>query len=42
MDEVRREAQRRNVELLVLSTTEAIERLSRDTEDTNAILHVTC
>jgi hypothetical protein len=42
MDEVRREAQRRNVELLVLSTTEAIERLSRDAEDTNAILHVTC
>ena len=42
MDEVRREAQLRNVELLVLSTTVAIERLSRDTEDTNAILHVTC
>jgi hypothetical protein len=42
MDEVRREARRRNVELLVLPTIEAIERLSRDTEDINAILHVTC
>ena len=42
MDEVKREAQRRNVELLVLPTIEAIEKLRQDPDDTNAILHVTC
>ncbi len=42
MDEVKREARRRNVELLVLPTIDAIEKLRQDPNDTNAILHVTC
>jgi hypothetical protein len=42
MDEVKHEARRRNVELLVLPTSDAIEKLRRDPDDTNAILHVTC
>jgi hypothetical protein len=42
MDEVRREAAHRNVELLILPTASAIESLTTEPEDTNAILHVTC
>jgi hypothetical protein len=42
MDEVRREAERRKVELIILPTEEAIELLKRRRESTNAILHVTC
>jgi hypothetical protein len=42
MSEVKREAERRRVELLIVTTTEAIEVLQQDTEDSNAILHVTC
>jgi hypothetical protein len=42
MDEVRREAKRRHVELLMLPTVEAIEELRKNPQDTNAILHVTC
>ncbi len=42
MDEVKREAGRRKVELVVLPTAEAIEVLKREPEATNAILHVTC
>lgn len=42
MDQVRREAERRKIELVVLPTTEAIELLKREPEATNAILHVTC
>ncbi len=42
MDEIRREAVHRNVELLILPTPKAIETLRMDPEDTNAILHVTC
>jgi hypothetical protein len=42
MDEVKREARRRNVELLVLPTSDAIEKLRQGPDDTNAILHVTC
>jgi hypothetical protein len=42
MKEVRREAARRNVELLSLPTPAAIEALRRQPKDTNAILHVTC
>jgi hypothetical protein len=42
MEEVKREAVRRHVELLVLPTAEAIERLGQDSSHTNAILHVTC
>jgi len=42
MTEVKREAEHRRVELLIFPTTEAIEVLQQDTEDSNAILHVTC
>ena len=42
MDDVKREAKRRKIELLVLPTTDAIEALKKDTDATNAILHVTC
>ncbi len=42
MEEVRREAQRRKITLVVLPTAEAIERLKQESKETNAILHVTC
>ena len=42
MDEVRTEARRRKVALVVLPTAKAILRLRRSLEDTNVILHVTC
>jgi hypothetical protein len=42
MDDVKREAIRRKVELIVLPTAEAIETLNRHPDDTNAILHLTC
>lgn len=42
MDEVKHEAKRRGVELIVLPTAEAIELLKQKPSDTNAILHVTC
>ena len=42
MDQVKREAKRRKVELLILPTEEAMELLNRHAKSTNAILHVTC
>ena len=42
MDEVKREAKRRKVSLLILPTAKAIEFLKGDPEETNAVLHVTC
>ena len=42
MDEVRREAERRKVELIILPTEQAVELLKRYAESTNALLHVTC
>jgi len=42
MGEVKQEAQRRKVELLVLPTAEAIKALRQGAKDTNAVLHVTC
>ena len=42
MKEVKREAERRKVELVVLPTSKAIEVLNRESKATNAILHVTC
>ncbi len=42
MDQVKREAERRKVQLVVLPTAEAVELLKREPEATNAILHVTC
>jgi hypothetical protein len=42
MDQVKREAKRRGVELLIRPTAQAIEMLERRPDDTAAILHVTC
>jgi hypothetical protein len=42
MDEVKLEARRRKVDLLILATDEAIARLANHPKGTNAILHVTC
>ncbi len=42
MEEVKREAKRRKIKLLILPTTEAIELLKGNPKETNAILHVTC
>jgi hypothetical protein len=42
MKEVKKEAKRRNVQLIILTTSEAIDELNRNSKKTNAILHVTC
>ena len=42
MDQVKREAECRKVELVIVPTARAIELLKRQSPDTNAILHVTC
>ena len=42
MNEVKREAERRKVDLVVLPTSRAIDVLNKNPEATNAILHVTC
>ena len=42
MDDVKREAKRRKVELVILPTPDAIKILHDASERTNAILHVTC
>ena len=42
MKEVKREAKRRKIKLLILPTKEAIKKLKQHPGDTNAILHVTC
>jgi hypothetical protein len=42
MDDVKKEAKRRHVELVVLPTAEAIRELESSPEETNAILHLTC
>jgi hypothetical protein len=42
MDEVKREAERHKVELLILPTEEAMEILNRYAKSANAFLHVTC
>ncbi len=42
MDEVKEEAERRQVKLVTLPTEQAIRALSEDAEETNAILHLTC
>jgi hypothetical protein len=43
MDDVKHEAKRLKVKLLILPTQEAIEELKKqDPSHTNAILHVTC
>jgi hypothetical protein len=42
MDEVKREAVHRGVELVTVPTGEAIRALQANPKDANAILHVTC
>lgn len=42
MDEVKHEAARRGIELLILTTAEAAKALRKASESTNAVLHVTC
>ena len=42
MDQVRLEAQRRKIELVIVPTMRALELLKQEPADTNAILHVTC
>jgi hypothetical protein len=42
MDEVKLEALRRDIDLLIVPTEQAIETLAQAPKDTNAILHVTC
>jgi len=42
MKEVKREAQRRKIKLLILPTTAAIKVLQKASDKTNAVLHVTC
>ena len=42
MDQVKREAQRREIELVIVPTVRTIELLKRQSADTSAILHVTC
>lgn len=40
--DVKREAEERKIELLILPTAQAIEVLNKDIDDTNAVLHITC
>jgi hypothetical protein len=42
MKQVREEARRRKVSLVILPTAEAIDVLAGGFKDTNAVLHVTC
>lgn len=42
LDEVREQARRREVTLVILPTAQAVGVLTETTKDTNAILHVTC
>jgi hypothetical protein len=42
MEEVKREAGERDVELVIVTTREAITQLNDAPKETNAILHVTC
>ncbi len=42
MEQVKLEAQRRKIELVIVPTVRAIAVLKQQSADTNAILHVTC
>jgi hypothetical protein len=42
LQQVREEARRRKIDLVVVPTAEAIGVLAQTTKDTNAILHLTC
>jgi hypothetical protein len=42
MEELKDEAQRRKIELLLLPTEGAIRELRKGLKDANAVLHLTC
>jgi hypothetical protein len=42
MEEVKQEARRREIELTIVPTVEAIKALQENPANTNAILHLTC
>jgi hypothetical protein len=42
MKDIKLEAERRKIKLLILPTPQAIEELEKNADQTNAILHVTC
>lgn len=42
MDEVKSEAKRRKIQLVILPTADAIQELRNTPDQTNAVLHVTC
>jgi hypothetical protein len=42
MDDVKQQAERRGVELVIVPTARAIEQINRGGKHTHAILHVTC
>ena len=42
LKEVREQARRREIDLVILPTAQAIGVLAKTTKDTNAILHLTC
>jgi hypothetical protein len=42
MEDVKREAQRRGIDLIIQPTTRAVKILEQDPAQTNAILHITC
>jgi hypothetical protein len=42
MKQVHEQARRREVELVIVPTAQAISMLAKTTKDTNAILHLTC
>ena len=42
MQQVRDEARRRKVELVILPTAEAVDTLAKAPANTNAVLHLTC
>jgi hypothetical protein len=42
MKDIKLEAERRKIKLLILATAQAIEELEKNAGRTNAILHVTC
>jgi hypothetical protein len=42
VEEVRDEAKRRGVRLVIVPTPQAIEQLNKQPRDTSAVLHITC
>ena len=42
MEEVKAEANKRHVELQIVTTREAVNRFNAMPDDTNAVIHVTC